>query len=422
MIPLQRAWPAIAALVWPWSPAWPQTPSPPGAEQSEALQRWRGVNERVGEFPRGHIDLLQWERRQTTTGATPQPTPPTGTLGVDEAVQRALALQPEQFGLAAPNPLVAQARHQALITAVAQVRQAWLDAVLATQTVRHQQARSELADSGAELGRRMVQAGNWSQARLLREQITQARELLALRQARQAERTALERLARQLGLARADEVARLAQQLPAELPEPAATLDAIGREDVEARVLVADATLPWLREQAAQQQRAVTSDRLQAHADARQRIAATLPAGALPQAALVLDDVRLGGDHALAEAAEALAALRRTEVERRSQAREAWGRLQDQHALARQTQTVLLPLVTAQQQETQLRYNGMLQSTWELLEAGRERLAATGAAAQARHAYWTALLDWQLLQAGGPYRASDTNAPSAQAGSAAKDH
>lgn len=423
MMPLTRAWPAIAALVWPLWPALAQTPpppAPPGTGQTEALQRWREVNDRVGEFPRGHIDLLQWERRQPDTGATPPPA--TGTLGVDQAVQRALALQPGLFGLAAPGPRVAQARHQALIAAVAQVRQAWLDAVLASQTVRHQQARSELADSGAELGRRMVQAGNWSQARLLREQITQAREQLALQQARQAERTAHERLARLLGIARGDEVARLAQQLPAELPAPAATLDAIGRDEVEARVLAADTSLPWLREQAAQQQRAVSADRLQTHANALQRTAATLPKQDLPKGPLLLDDVRLGRDHALSEAAETLASLQRTEVERRSQAREAWGRLQHQHALVRQTQTVLLPLVTAQEQETQLRYNGMLQSTWELLEAGRERLAATGAADQARHGYWTALLDWQLLLAGAPYRATDTNAPSAQAGTATKDH
>jgi hypothetical protein len=187
-------------------------------------------------------------------------------------------------------------------------------------------------------------------------------------------------------------------------------------------VLAADAALLLRREQAAQQQRAVSADRLQVHADARRRAAATLPAGDLPTGPMALDDVRLGRDHALAEAAEALASLRRSEVERRSWAREAWGRLQDQHALAQQTQTVLLPLLAAQEAETQLRYNGMLQSTWELLEAGRERLAAVGVAAQARHAYWTALLDWQLLLAGGPYRATDTNAPSAPAGTAAKDH
>ena len=74
------------------------------------------------------------------------------------------------------------------------------------------------------------------------------------------------------------------------------------------------------------------------------------------------------------------------------------------------------------EQETLLRYNGMLQSTWELLDATRERLAAATAAAQARHAYWTAWLDWQLLLAGGPYRATATDAPSASAGTASEDH
>jgi uncharacterized protein YidB (DUF937 family) len=426
MMPIARAWPAIAVLVWPLWPAVAQSPALPTApstEQTEALQRWRELNERVGEFPRGHIDLLQWERRQSATAAAAPPEPvDVVPLGMDKAVQTALALQPHLFNPPALNPLVERARHQALIAAVVQTRQSWLDAVLATQMARHQLARSELADNGAELGRRMVQAGNWSRARWMREQITQTREQSALRQARQTERMAHEQLARQLGITRAEEVNRLAQRLPTELVAPPAKVETIDLDEVAARVLAADASLAPLRMQAAQLQRAVSADRLQAHADTRQRLASTLPEGALPTQALVLDDVRIGRDHALAEAAEAVASLQRAEVERRSQAREAWGRLLDQHALAQQTGTVLLPLVSAQEQETQLRYNGMLQSTWELFDAGRERLAATTAAAQARHAYWTALLDWQLLLAGGPYRATDTSAPSAQAGTAAKDH
>ena len=421
MIPMKRAWPAVLALASPLWPAWAQTPPPTNdnAELREARQRWNEANERVGEFPRGHIDLLRWERKNAPPGATPPPA--AAPLGADEVVRRSLALRPDLFGPEAPNPTVARERHQALLDHITRVRQAWLDAVLARQVLKLQQDRSEVADSGAELGRRMVQAGNWSQARLLREQVTQAQEGLALLQARQAERGAREALARELGLGRADEVAGLAQRLPPELPEPPTDLQP-GAEASEARVLAADTALAQQRLAAAREIHALPAGLLQRHAQARADSLATLPADGLPPAPLVIADTRLTREHALGEAAEAQAALARAETGRRSQARRAWGRLQDQHALARQTQAVLLPLVTAQEQETLLRYNGMLQSTWDLLEATRERIAATAAAAQARHGYWTAQLDWQLLLAGGPYRATDTRAPSASAGTASKDH
>ena len=71
---MKRAWPAVVALAVPWWPAWAQTqtPTPPdNPALSEARQQWREANERVGEFPRGHIDLLKWEQRNLPPAATP---------------------------------------------------------------------------------------------------------------------------------------------------------------------------------------------------------------------------------------------------------------------------------------------------------------------------------------------------------------
>lgn len=419
MIPLKRAWPAVFALSVPFWPAWAQTTSPaepPGLR--EARQQWRAANERVGEFPRGHIDLLKWEKNNLKAPAVAARAGP--VLGADEAVRRALLARPDLFGPTPTNPVAARERHQALITHITDVRLAWQDAVLAGQVLALQQARSEVTDSGAELGQRMVQAGNWSQARLLREQVAQAREALALIQARQAERAARERLATALGLARAAEVTALA--LPLELPEPPTALEPLDIDATESRVLAADAPLAQQRLETQREVGALPAGLLQQLAQARERSVASLAAGALPDGALVIDDPRLTREHALSEAAEAQADLAQAEATRRFQVREAWARLQDQHAMARQTGAVLLPLVSAQEQETLLRYNGMLQSTWDLLEATRERLSTAAAAAQARHAYWTARLNWQLLLAGGPYRATDTTAPSASAGNAPEDH
>ena len=405
MIPLKWAWPAAVALA-SLPPAWAAPDTPP-----DDAQRWRERIERVGEFPRGHADIVRWEKRHLP--AETSPAIHASPLPVDEVVRLALGQHPELFTAADPSPVRAREQHLARLALAFRARQAWLDAVLMGESLRLQKARGEVAETGAELGQRMVNAGNWSLARGLREQVTQARERVALLQAQQAERSARETLARLIGAADGRALAELAERLPSRLPVVPPAVAEPMPSDPEAQALQADTGLTQQGREAERLRSSVSADRLAQQQRVNEQALAS--PSALPSAPR---------DPAAAEAVEAQAAWRRTVAERRSQAREAWGRLQDQHALARETESVLLPLLTVQEQETQLRYNGMLQSTWELLEATRERLAATSAAAQARHAYWTALLDWQLLSAGGSYRASDNNpsTPSATDAAPAKDH
>ncbi|MGM9425388.1 TolC family protein [Hydrogenophaga sp. MI9] len=417
MVPLKWAWPAIVALA-SLPPVWaaPDTPS-------DDTLRWRERIERVGEFPRGHADIVRWESRHL-----PAEVPSAGQaapLPVDEAVRLALGQHPELLGPADPNPVRAREQDLARLTLAFRTRQAWLDAVLMGESLRLQKARSEVAEVGAELGQRMVNAGNWSLARGLREQITQARERLALLQAQQAERSARETLARLIGAADGRAPADLAGRLPPRLPEAPSAVAEPMPSDPEALVLEADTALAQQRIEAERLRPSVSAARLAQQQRAAEQALAVLVGPGGPAARPGLSGPpSMPRDPAAAEVVEAQAAWQRNTAERRSQAREAWGRLQDQHAMARETASVLLPLLTAQQQETQLRYNGMLQSTWDLLEATRERLAATRDAAQARHGYWSALLDWQLLSAGGPHRASDntSSTPSATDGAPAKDH
>ena len=70
---------------------------------------------------------------------------------------------------------------------------------------------------------------------------------------------------------------------------------------------------------------------------------------------------------------------------------------------------MILPLQTALEQETLLRYNGMLQSSWELLASARERMQSLDTAVQARRDYWRAQADWQALLAGAEYAGPDTS-------------
>ena len=145
------------------------------------------------------------------------------------------------------------------------------------------------------------------------------------------------------------------------------------------------------------------------------------PTGATPWLAPQIGDLRLVRDHSLEAAVEAESALLMAAAERRSMAREAWRQLHAQHTGALQTQHALR-LQTAQEQETLLRYNGMLQSSWDLLASAGERLGALDAALQARRDFWLAQADWDALLAGAdvepasPGASSDNNKRAAAGG------
>jgi hypothetical protein len=144
---------------------------------------------------------------------------------------------------------------------------------------------------------------------------------------------------------------------------------------------------------------------------------------AAPWTAPQINNLPLLRDHALERAVRAESALLQAATERRSMAREAWAQLQAQHASARHAQDVLVPLHTTLEQETLLRYNGMLQSTWDLLAQARERMAALDAAHQARRDFWLAHAAWQALLAGGDYQSPGaSSAPAGGPSTAPKGH
>ena len=63
----------------------------------------------------------------------------------------------------------------------------------------------------------------------------------------------------------------------------------------------------------------------------------------------------------------------------------------------------VLRLHTALQQESQLRYNGMLHSPWDLLASARQRIQSVDAAHQAQRQAWLAWADLQAVISGLPY-------------------
>jgi hypothetical protein len=394
------------------------TPALPG-DIAVARAVWQRANQRVAEFPRGHADLLRWESRQPGEAI---PGPVQGNaLDFAQALRLSLRHRPDLFTHADMNPLARTQVQVAYAAHVRELQRAWIDAVATRQSERLLGEALDATRTGSELGRRMVVAGNWSQARQMREQLIEASAWQASVNARDATVAAQERLGQLLGLWEAQAVAQLGERLPASLPEPPTKPslgEGVSEATLETSVLRNHPTLAQAR-LLARRDAAVPS------AARRQEWNAAVNAAldALPQPGNTatpphIDNLSLLRDHTLERAVSAEATLLRLAAERRSMARQAWAALQVRHTSALHAQNVVAQLQTALEQETQLRYNGMLQSTWELLASARERLAALDAALQARRGYWLAQADWQALLAGADYTGSAA-APSSTGGTTA---
>jgi hypothetical protein len=402
------------------SPQRVDTPESP-ADLERARAVWREANRSVADFPRGHIDLLRWEAAQPQAAATPAtgaaaPAP----LGLADALRASLRQRPDLFTHAGMNAL-AQARVRvAYADHVREVQHAWIDAIATRERVRLRAAVLDAARSGSELGRRMVRAGNWPQARLLQEQLIESAAWQAEADAALARQAALQRLAGLMGIWRADEVRALGERLGAALPampERLRPADGLAVDGIEAAVLRAD---PVLALEAAPARRVFDSlpaGRWAAWEAARDGAIAAMPEPTDGRATPPhIDDLSLLREHRLLEADEHRARLLAMASERRAMARNAWAQLQARHAGALHAERVVASLKDAQQQETLLRYNGMFDSTWQLLASARERLDALDAAVMARRSYWRAQASWQALLAGGGFAMDDTASAATPAG------
>ena len=135
---------------------------------------------------------------------------------------------------------------------------------------------------------------------------------------------------------------------------------------------------------------------------ARQRVEQAVRERAM-QAPGQIDPRRDLLSHAQQEALEAGAAADRLQRQVRSEVNMAHAAYVDAREHAQNNQVQVLQLARQWEQETQLRYNGMLSSTWQLLASARARIEAVDALLQARRQAWHAHLDLQAVLEGLPY-------------------
>lgn len=202
--------------------------------QVESVQDWRAANETVGQFPRGHADVLHWEQTLGISATTVErQTAAFGLTSAADAVRTAWAAHRElahplaQLGQQAAghvaaghwgliDPSLQRRIHgvDKLLEVAAKTRKAWITAVAARETVEHLKNALTAAEAAAELGRRMVRVGNWSRYQQAPFELGESSARMELQRARLTAEQAEWALLKTMGLDMADEQVAVPDRLP----------------------------------------------------------------------------------------------------------------------------------------------------------------------------------------------------------------
>ncbi|RZM02580.1 MAG: TolC family protein [Variovorax sp.] len=288
----------------------------------------------------------------------------------------------------------------AVVAQVTGVRQAWVRAVAAQQSLGYAVQVNESATASAELARRMQEAGNFSRLQHARQQVFQADATTQLALAMHAAAARREELVRALGL---DD----AQAATLRLPERLAELPASPRDAGE---IAATATAERLDVQIA---------RARLDAAGRSQGLNLLSTFTAVQAGVRRDtlfngvdgvagptrtrrgfelDIRLplfdwGDARRDALDAQSLAAANGYDATVRaaaSQLREGYSAYRSAYDVARHQRDEVVPLRRAMADENLLRYNAMLIGVFELLADARDQVASVNRAIEAQREFWLA--------------------------------
>jgi len=385
---------ALSTAVWPLA----------YAQETNASRTWQDANKAVAEFPRGHIDLLRWEQKNSPQPPADAASPHAGKLSLERAIQLALRDPMDWLKPGMSSVEIAEIR-QNTAARRGQVQRLWVEAVVSRQSVQHSRDILEVAEAGAELGRRMAEVGNWSRVRQIEEELQLWDARNRLDNARLQSEQALNALWQQVGAQMT--VQEVAQQLPLHLPlrgpDEVSPLVLDNLPALEQQALLANPR--WMLQQT-HARRLLSGLGLGAGATEQfeniEKALRETPANEPP----TFDPRRMRWGHALENAWQAKADADRLARQIQADVRGAVAAYQMMRKSAKDRQAEVLRLHTEMEKETLLRYNGMLKSSWDLLASARIRIQSVDAVLQAQRQTWLAHADLASVLAGLPYAAS----------------
>jgi outer membrane protein TolC len=381
---------------------------PLGADEAVqiAILNNRGLQASFAELGLAEADLVQ-------AGRLPNPhfSMLRAKLGHDYKIEQALTFN--LFSLLAV-PLAsevekrrfAMAREQVVLEVLrlaSETRKGWVAATAAEESARYFRRVQEAAGAGAELARRMEQAGNWSRLARAREQGFYADAALYVARAEHVRNASRERLTRLMGLWGAQASYELPERLP-DLPA-AADRPEIEREalaqrlDVRVAILEAEALARNLGLTKATRfvnvlefgpARVLEGERSDPYKKGYE-IALELP---------LFDwgTARLGKAEAMYR--QALDRTAETATNARSEVREAYRSYRIAHDIARHYRDEIVPLRKRIAEENLLRYNGMLIGVFDLLADTRSQILSVTGYVEALRDFWLAESDLGMAMIG----------------------
>ena len=305
-------------------------------------------------------------------------------------------LLPRRLSMARSQSAQAQIQlTSSVVDQVTQVRQGWVRAVAAQQSVQYAEQVKQSAEASAELARRMQLIGNFSKLQRARQQVFYADATTQLASARQAATDAREGLIRALGL---DDAQAARMQLPARLPD-------LPKAPRPAQEIAASANSQRLDVQQARAQldfagksQGIIQLSTFIDVEAGIRRDTVFEEGTRSTGRGFELDIRLplfdwGSAQRDALNAQALAAANRYDAAVRgatSQLRQDYSSYRTAYDIARHYRDEIVPLRQAMADENVLRYNGMLIGVFELLAEARDQIASVTNAINAQQQFWLA--------------------------------
>ena len=285
----------------------------------------------------------------------------------------------------------------------ADTRRAYVAAVASQQALRYAEQVREASEAGAELARRMRQAGSASRLVEARERLFHATVAAQLARARLAASSDRERLARLLGVWGEKLTFQLPDRLPPlpdqprDLPDVEATGLAqrfdvrMGQREMEglATSLGLTRATGFINVlEAGYRRNSFTEEPRQTGYE----IEISIPIFDFGDAKMVkAEEIYRQAANRLAE----------TAVNARSQIRESYTAYRIAYDLARHFEAEIVPVANAISEENLLLYNGMLIGTFELLADAREQIQNIVASIEAQREFWTAEADLEAAMTAG---------------------
>lgn len=273
------------------------------------------------------------------------------------------------------------------------VRRAWIEAVAAQQSLVYARQVRDAAEVGAELARRMEEAGNFARIEQAREQLFHADAMSELTRTTLAAERAREQLVRTIGLSRELAVLlRLPERLP-DLPDEPLAETIVEQHAFEGRldIALARAELEYTARALGLTRVTGTVNALEiGPADNRVSGEDRLKGYDLEVRLPIFD---FGDAHRVNARARYLASLNHSAaavVEAQSQLRESFATYKQAFGLAQHFRDVVIPLRRSIAAQNQLLYNGMLISVFELLADKRAQITAVRETIAAQRDFWIA--------------------------------